>query len=226
VGKAGLVTNVFLDTNAEAAVRQRTAAVEKATGVEVVAAVIARADSYPEIPWKAFALGASVAALAAVGFALFDPGWEAFRAVAGTALAVLAAGASAALATVWIAPLARLFVPRARREAEVLQSAQAMFLESGLTRTRRRDGILVLVSLFEREVVVLTDIGLQDRLVPAALAPVIAAITARLKRGQLRDALEDGLARLEETLVARGFRPQAGDTSELSDAVIQRREPS
>jgi len=220
------VTNVFLDTSAEAAIRHRAAAVEKATGVEVVAAVIARADSYPEIPWKAFALGASVAALAAVGFALFDPGWEAFRAVAETALAVLAAGACAALATVWIAPLARWFVPRARLEAEVLQSAQAMFLEAGLTRTRRRDGILVLVSLFEREVVVLTDIGLQDRLAPAALAPVIAAITARLKRGQLRDSLLDGLARLEEALVARGFRPQAGDTSELSDAVIQQRAPS
>ena len=217
---------MFLDAPAEAAVKQRIAGLEAATGVEAVTAVIARADSYPEIPWKAFALGASTAALVVVVFALFDPGWEAFRAVAETALAVLAAGAGAALATVWIAPLARLLVPRARREAEALQSAQAMFLESGLTRTRRRDGILVLVSLFEREVVVLADTGLQDRLGPAALAPVIAAITARLARGELRDALLDGLARLEEALVALGCRPQAGDTSELSDAVIQRRAPS
>jgi putative membrane protein len=217
---------MFLDAPAEAAIKQRIARLEAATGVEAVTSVIARADSYPEIPWKAFALGASGAALVAVGLALFDPGWEAFRAVAETAVAVLAAGACAALATVWIAPLARLFVPRARREAEVLQSAQAMFLESGLTRTRRRDGILVLVSLFEREVVVLADIGLQDRLGPAALAPVIAAVTARLKRGELRDALQDGLARLEEALLALGFRPQAGDTSELSDAVIQQRAPS
>ena len=220
------MNSAFLDSGAEAAVRQRAAAVEKVTGVEVVAAVTARADSYPEIPWKAFALGASLGAAAAVATALLEPGWDAAEAVVETVVAVLASGGVIALATIWIAPLARLFVPRARREAEVLQSAQAMFLESGLTRTRRRDGILVLVSLFEREVVVLADIGLQDRLAPAALAPVIAAITARLKRGQLRDALEDGLARLEETLVARGFRPQAGDTSELSDAVIQRREPS
>ncbi|HEU0289701.1 MAG TPA: TPM domain-containing protein [Burkholderiales bacterium] len=220
------MNSAFLDSSAEAAVRQRAAAVEKITGVEVVAAVTARADSYPEIPWKAFALGASLGAAAAVATALLEPGWDAAEAVVETVVAVLASGGVIALATIWIAPLARLFVPRARREAEVLQSAQAMFLESGLTRTRRRDGILVLVSLFEREVVVLADIGLQDRLAPTALAPVIAAITARLKRGQLRDALEDGLARLEETLVARGFRPQAGDTSELSDAVIQRRGPS
>ena len=217
---------MFLDAAAETEVKQRIASLEAATGVEAVTAVIARADSYPEIPWKAFALGASAAALAAVVVALFEPGWEAFHAVAETALAVLAAGAAAALATVWIAPLARLFVPRARRAAEVLQSAQAMFLEGGLHRTRRRDGILVLVSLFEREVVVLTDVGLQDRLGTAELAPAIAAITARLKRGELRDALLDGLARLEAALAARGFHAQPGEASEISDSVIQQRGPS
>lgn len=217
---------MFLDAAAETAVKQRIAALEAATGVEAVTAVIARADSYPEVPWKAFALGASAAALVAVGVTLFEPGWEAFYAVAETALAVLAAGAAAALATVWITPLARLFVSRARRETEVRQSAQAMFFEGGLHRTRRRDGILVLVSLFEREVVVLTDVGLQDRLKAAELAPVIAAITARLRHGELRDGLLDGLTMLEAALAAQGFRAEPGDTSELSDAVIQQKGPS
>src|SRR5262247_582786 len=155
---------MFLDAAAEAAVKQRVTALERATGVEVVAAIIARADSYPEIPWKAFALGASLASLAAVAAALFQPGWEAFEAVAETAVAVLAAGAAAALATVWVAPLARWFLPRVRRRAEVLQYAQAMFLEAGLHRTPRHDGILVLVSLFEHEVAALADHGVSERL--------------------------------------------------------------
>src|SRR5262245_2009161 len=103
---------MFLDAAAEAAVKQRVTALERATGVEVVAVIIARADSYPEIPWKAFALGASVASLAAVAAAFFEPGWEAHAAIIETAVAVLAAGAAAALATVWIAPFARLFLSR------------------------------------------------------------------------------------------------------------------
>jgi len=74
--------------------------------------------------------------------------------------------------------------------------------------------------------VVIADHGVRDKVGTAALDPVVAAVTVQLARGQLKDALIDGLARLEETLVARGFRPQAGDTSELSDAVTQRREPS
>jgi putative membrane protein len=218
--------NKFLDAAAEAAVKQRVGALERATGVEVVAAVIARADSYPEVPWKAFALGTSLASLAAVTAALLEPGWEAFAAVAEAAVAALAAGAAAALATVWIAPLARWFVPTARRQAEVLQYAQAMFLEAGLHRTARRDGILLLVSQFEHEVVALADRGVNDRIGTAGLDAVVAAVTAGLQRGRLREAFLDGLSRLEEVLVARGFRAQPGEPNELPDALIQRKGPS
>jgi putative membrane protein len=220
------VTGTLLDAQAEIELKQRIAALESTTGVEAVVSVIARADSYPEIPWKAFALGASLASLAAVAAALLEPGWEAAEAVAETAVAALAAGGAAALATVWIAPFARLFLPRARRQAEVLQYAQALFLEAELHRTLRRDGILLLVSLFEHEVVVLADRGVREKLGSAGLEPVIAATTARLARGLLKDALLEGLARLEEALAAHGLRAQPGDANELPDSVIQRRRPS
>jgi putative membrane protein len=216
----------LLDPGAEAAVRQRVAALESATGIELVAAVIARADSYPEIPWRAFALGASFAAAAAVAQTLLEPGWGAFHAVAGAAVAMLGAGGAAALLTVWVAPFARLFLPRARRQAEVLQHAQAMFLDAELHRTRRRDAILLLVSLFEHEVVLLPDRGIRDRLPADRLGPVVTAVTARLANGQLPDALLDGIARLEEALAACGFRAQPGDTSEIADDVLQGRRPS
>jgi putative membrane protein len=216
---------VFLDATAESAVKQSVARLERSTGVEVVAAVIARADSYPEIPWKAFALGAALALLAAVAAALTAPGWEAAEAIVETAVTALAVGAAAALATVWIAPLARLFLSRARRQAEALQYAQAMFLGAGLQRTPRRDGILLLVALFEREVVVLADNGVRDRVGPAGLDAVVAAVTAALKRGQVKDALLDGLARLEDTLAASGFRAQPGEPDEVADRLIQQRGP-
>ena len=216
------MTAALLDAEAEAAIRQRVAALEAATGVEAVSAVIARADSYPEIPWKAFALGASLAALATVSLALREPGWEAFEAVVETATVVLAAGAAAALATIWIAPFARLFLPRSRREGEVLQFAQALFLEAGLFKTARGDGILLLVSLFERQVTVVADRGIRDRVGNPEFDSVVAAVTERLARGHLKDALLDGLARLETVLAARGFHAQAGKANEIPDSVIQR----
>jgi putative membrane protein len=216
------VTAALLDAEAERAIRRRVAALESATGVEAVSAVIARADSYPEIPWKAFALGASLAALATVALALHEPGWEAFEAVMEAATVVLAVGAAAAIATVWIAPFARLFLPRSRREGEVLQYAQALFLEAGMFSTTRREGVLLLVSLFERQVTVVADRGIRDRVGVPELDSVVAAVTARLARGQPGEALIDGLARLESVLIERGFQPQAGKRNEISDSVIQR----
>jgi len=217
---------VFLDRAAEAAVTQRVASLERSTGVEVIAAVIARADAYPEIPWKAFALGVALALLAAVAAALTAPGWEAAEAIVETAVAALATGGAAALATVWWKPLARLFLTRARRQTEALQYAQAMFLDAGLQRTPRRDGILLLVSLFEHEVVLLADLGVRDRLSPSALDTVVSAVAAALKRGSIQDALLDGLARLEEALAASGVRAQPDERDDIAQTLIQERGPS
>jgi putative membrane protein len=212
----------FLDTQAENAVRQRAAALEAATGVEAVVAVVARADSYPEIPWKAFALGVSLAALAATAAALLEPGWEAARSIVETTVITLAAGAAAALATIRVAPFARLFLPRHRREMEVQQYAQAMFLDSGLAGSTR-GGMLLLVSLFERQAIVIADPRTREAIGASGLDAIVSAVATRLARASLQDALHDGLAKLEETLVARGFRGRPGDTNEITDAVIQRR---
>ena len=215
-----------LEPAAAEKIRARVADLESALGVEVVTAVVARADSYPEVPWKAFSLGVSLAALAATITALLEPGWGAFEAVVETAVAVLAAGSALALASIWVTPLARAFIPAERREVETRQYAQAFFLEHKLHHTRRRDGILILVSLLEREVVVLADRGVSDKVGQAAFDHVVAAVTTTLSRASIAEALLAGLARLEQILAQRGFSAPPGDTNELADTVIQRRHPT
>jgi len=217
---------MFLDPAAADAINARVATLEAARGVEVVTAVIARADSYPEVPWKAFALGTSLAALAAVALALLEPGWAPLEAVAKTAVAVLAGGGALALGTIWITPLARVFIPAERREAEVRQYAQALFLENGLHLTQRRDGILVLVSLLEREAVVVADRGVSDKVARSDLDLVIGTVTAAMSGGKLADALLAGLDRLDDLLENHGVHAQSGDTNELADSVIQQRGPA
>jgi hypothetical protein len=65
-------------TRAEAdAIGSRTAELEARTGTQVVTAVIGKADHYGELPWKAFALGAALAALAVVAFDWLHPDWSA-----------------------------------------------------------------------------------------------------------------------------------------------------
>jgi uncharacterized membrane protein YgcG len=104
---------------------------------------------------------------------------------------------------VFVPPFARLFLDAARREAETRQYAAAFFLDNTLSRTRRRNAVLLLVGAFERSVVILPDSGLP--LASAELQDIIARMTPRLAAGQIAPALRDGLDALEALLVAKGF---------------------
>ena len=56
-------------------IEQRTAALEAHAGVQVITAVVGKADVYAELPWRAFALGTVLAAFAAVIADWLRPDW-------------------------------------------------------------------------------------------------------------------------------------------------------
>lgn len=212
--------SMHLSREEEGSIDARVAALEQRTGAQVLAAVIGKCDAYPEIPWKAFALGVALAILLAALAAQLRAGWHAPGGALIHALAVLGAGAAAAALSVLYPPFARLFLDSLRAEAEVRQYAQAMFLARELYRTPAHIGILLLVSRFERKIVILPDTGVRRRVAEADLAPVIAAMAEPLRAGGIAPALHAGLDALEALLAKRGFAAGAkGD--EIAEALIQ-----
>jgi putative membrane protein len=198
----------------------RVAALEARTGTQVVTAVVGKSDSYPEAPWKAFALGAGAAALACVIWQLDAGGWSADTSRTWHVLVILGGGAFLALLAVLYSPFARLFVDRIRRDAEVVQFAQSLFFRHGLDRTRGRVGALILISLFERKVVILADEGFDGRVGAPDWGAVTSRITALLRHIRTATALRAGLEAMEAMLLERGFSgPGAGN--ELPDAVLE-----
>jgi putative membrane protein len=198
----------------------RVAALEARTGTQVVTAVVGKSDSYPEAPWKAFALGAVAAALACVIWQLAASGWSPGTPETGHVLVILASGAFLALLTVVHSPFARLFVDRFRRDLEAKEFAQALFFRRGLDRTRRRMGILLLVSLFERKVVILADAGFDGRFDAHDWAALTGRITYLLRHSTTSIALQAGLEAMEAMLLERGFA-SSGTANELPDAPLE-----
>lgn len=188
---------------------ERAARLEARTGVEAVAAVIDRCDAYPEIPWKAFALFSGLGLLAVM--------FGRFGTVPG-GLTFLLGGAAAALTTLFLPGFARLFADAQRRENATRRYAASFFLDHDLSRTRRRRTILMLVGVFERSMVVLTDCGLP--LDEGELQEIIARMRPRLAAGQVAPALRDGLDTLEMLLVAKGFDGGAGE-DEIEQEIIE-----
>jgi putative membrane protein len=201
-------------------IASRVAAVEARTGTQVVTAVVGKSDSYPEAPWKAFALGAGIAALACAMWQLGGAGWTVDGAQLAHVLVILAGVAFLALLSVYCAPFARLFIDRARRELEVMQLARSLFFEHGLYRTRGHVGVLVFVSLFERRVVVLADSGFDGRMDAADWDRLTRRITLLLRHATTAVALRAGLDAMEAMLLERGFCGPA-TANELPDAVLQ-----
>ncbi len=196
---------------------------EARTGVQVLAAVIGKADHYPEVPWKAFALAAALAASVLIVRAFVAPSWFAPFDAAMDAVVVLGVGMLAAVLAACWPPLARRIVGSPRLQGEVEQYARAFFLERELFATRERNGILLLISLFERKVVVLPDSGVAARLSDGALAGVIDGMRTPLARGRRAEAVLAGLTALENALLAAGVRETAGGPDEIPSEFVEDR---
>lgn len=211
----------FLDRGESDALEAQIAALEAQTGVQLVAAVIGKADSYVELPWTAFALAASLAGLALVIADAAAPQWVTAGTAIAHVMAILGTGAAAALAAIFIPAFGRLFLRPLRAEVEVRQYAESLFLRHALFASRRRTAVLVLVSLFERRIEILADEGLRARVTGDDWQTAIARMTPRLRGGHAAAALQDGLAAVEMLLASKGFRGGAGDVDELPNRPIQ-----
>ncbi len=202
------------------AIAGRVRALEDACGVEVVTLVVGKSDVYPEIVWKAFALGASLAALIATLVDAVRPDWILPGALLLQAVTILGAGAACALATLALPRFARLFLREARAALEVRQYAEVEFLSRELFATPQRTAVLILVSLLERRVVVLPDRGFQRRVGQAQWDGLVATMTAGLAMGAPGAALIAGLDRLRAIVMAAGFA-STDATNRFADAPQQ-----
>jgi putative membrane protein len=212
----------ILSEHDHARLDQRITEAEKRTSAQIVLAVVKRSDSFAELPWKAFALGVSIAGLVIfiLDFLLYY--WTSVTIVLIAMAAMLGAGAVFALLTVFAPGFARLFLSAHRAEAEVRQYAESLFLRRELFTTGGRMGVLLLVSLFERQVILLPDKGLNNLLTKEAMRDVIAPMTSSLAKNDIIRALEDGLERLSLILEAAAAPGgQFSRKNELPNEIIE-----
>jgi putative membrane protein len=192
---------------------------ETRSGAQVVAAVIGKADDYPDIPWKAFALGAALAALAVVADELVRPDWASIHTPVRDVALILATGIICTILAITVPWFARFFLNRERAKTEVRQYAQGLFLQREIFKTAERVGILVLVCRFEHKIVILPDTGITRHVSAQELDSVIAAMAAPLKRGDAVQAFQVGFDALATLITEKGIRP-SGYGNELADGAV------
>jgi len=213
----------YLKPDEAASVDAHVVRIEAATGIQIVPAIVGRADSYAEIPWAAFGLGAAFTSLALVASDRLRPDWVTASTALTHAIAVLGVGALCTILTLMAPPIARLLLHRRRTDVEVRQYAESLFLRRGLFATRGRTGVLVLVSLFERRSEIIADTGLDRRVSAAEWQDVIARMTPHLRNRSPFEAVQAALVAVEAMLTLKGFRGSGATDNELPNAAIEER---
>ena len=193
---------------------------EASTGIQAVAAVVAKADAYPEIPWKAYAIGSALGALVVACFPLLLADWNVASTLAYYAMSIVGAGAVLALAAALVPAAGRLFLDRVRAEGEVRQYGLAMFVERQIFCTPERCAILLLVSRYERVAVILPDTGLAQYAPRAEVECIAAEMRAALASRGVAAAFEAGFEGLKALIQARGRVPTPLTANLLDDAMI------
>jgi putative membrane protein len=208
------ISEFFSDSD-RAAIAAEVRAAEQASGGEIVVFVCPACDDYTHAAWKGGALGAvGAAGLAALvhwagGFWGFDPAWLGLPALAGAALGLL-------LPPRWAAARRWLASPEVMRRRARARAAEA-FLEAEVFDTRDRTGILLFLALFEREVVVLADSGIDAKVQPGVWDEVARSIAAAMHEGRQSAGLLAGVRRCGEILAGHGVARRSDDRDELSN---------
>lgn len=128
---------------------------EAKTEAEIVVAIVPQSGVYHD------ASGLCGALLGALGlaFMVYNP-WTVHDQLIPLEFALIYA--LGCLAAHKIDGLRRLFTGYERRSKEARKAAASVFHDEKLSRTRGRTGLLVFCSLFEREVLVLPDVGVEE----------------------------------------------------------------
>ena len=118
-----------------------------------------------------------------------------------------------------VAWLRHLFTPRSEMKAEVMRAAQSVFFDQRVHHTAGASGLLLYVSLYERQAVLLADKDVLAAIGQDALDGVCARLVGGLREGSITAALCASITEVGELL--SGKMPRADDdVNELPDALV------
>lgn len=204
----------FLTDATKKALTGAVQAVESSSSAELVISVRPSSGYY----LHADLLAGLAVAFAALAVLLYSPwtfglAWFVVDPLVAAALGVLVSSRSPALR--------RLLTPPSVRRRQVEAAARSMFVEKRIHRTAGRTGILLYISLLEREAAVVVDLGVETAAAGESWKRAVAGIEEAVRRG------EDGVAvayRVEAlaAVLSPSLARSVEDVDELANEVDER----
>jgi len=132
-------------------------------------------------------------------------------------LVVVLAGLVGFLLSSYVPAFQKLFVSQKHLDSSTRQRAETAFLQEEIFNTRHRTGILIFISFYEREVIVLADKGISKVVEQKEWDKLVRVIIENIRLGKVTDGMEAAILRCGEILLEKGFVKSADDVNELGD---------
>lgn len=111
----------------------------------------------------------------------------------------------------------RLLVSQSQFDIATRQRAETAFLQEEVFNTRHRTGIMIFISFFEHEVIVMSDRGISKVVEQKQWDKIVADLISSIRDGKMIDGIEHAVKRCGEILLEKGFVKTADDVNELRD---------
>jgi putative membrane protein len=122
----------------------------------------------------------------------------------------------AILTSAWV-PLKRMLIGQKSMDECTRQKAETAFLEEEVFNTRHRTGIMIFISFFEREVIVIADRGISKVVDQKEWDKLVSELIGSIRQEKVVEGIEQSLRRCGQILLEKGFHKTADDVNELRD---------
>lgn len=183
---------------------------------EIVPVFVEKSSVYTIANYRAALFGAAIIFLLIVIFDRYMPALAVYDPVIIFVLVILG-GLITAAAAQYLNPIKRMMLSQTYMDLATRKRAENAFLEEEVFNTRQRTGIMIFISFFEHEVIVMADKGISKVVEQKEWDAIVRNIIDHVKKGKIIDGIEAAILRCGQILLEKEFLITPDDENELKD---------
>jgi putative membrane protein len=183
---------------------------------EIVPVFVEKSGFYSIATYRAALLGAAAVFLLIIIFDRYVPSLAVYDPMYIFTF-VMIGGFIGALKAHFINPVKRLMLSQTHMDQATRKRAETAFLEEEVFNTRQRTGILIFISFFEHEVIVMADKGISKVVDQKEWDSLVRSIIDQIKKGNITEGIVSAIGRCGDILLDKGFVITHDDVNELGD---------
>ena len=183
---------------------------------EIVPVFVERSGIYSIANYRAALIGAATVFLLIIIFDRYVPSLAVYDPVLIFSIVMLG-GFIGALKSHFLNPVKRFMLSQGHLDQATRKRAESAFLEEEVFNTRQRTGILIFISFFEHEVIVMADKGISKVVDQKEWDTLVRIIIEHIKKGKITDGIVSAITRCGDILLEKGFVITPDDVNELGD---------